>query len=313
MFTNIIVGVDGHPGGRDAIALAGQLMDPGGQLSLANIHHYDESLSSAIATSDLVDELHRKSVQLLERERRAAGIDARLLSEPAPCTGAGLHKLIDTQHADLLVLGSCHRGFVGRIFLGDDTRGALDGAACTVAVAPGGYANSGRHDAIAVIGVGYDGSPESEQALALARQLAAAYGARIQALMVMGIPPTVYMQAEPLGFGQAAPFASLDTLDAMLGSANEQIAALADVEGHAVWGLPSEELTAFSGEVDLLVLGSRQYGPLQRLMLGSTSKHLLRSARCPVLLPTRARVTAESAPAEEEDLIVREDLESAPL
>lgn len=313
MFANIIVGVDGRPSGRDAIALARQLVEPDGRLSLANIHHYEDADSSATAASDSADQLHRRSVELLEQERRAAGIDARLLSQPASSTGAGLHQLIDTQRADLLVLGSCHRGFVGRIFLGDDTRGALDGAACTVAVAPGGYAQSGKHDAIAVIGVGYDGSPESEQALALARLLAAAHGARIQALMVMGVPPSVYMQAEPLGFGQTAPFASMDTFDAVLASANEQIAALQDVEGHAVWGLPGEELAAFSGQVDLLVVGSRQYGPLRRLMLGSTSKHLLRSARCPVLLPTRANVTSESALADEEDIVVREDLESASL
>ncbi|HEY7933330.1 MAG TPA: universal stress protein [Solirubrobacteraceae bacterium] len=313
MFANVIVGVDGQPSGHDAIVLAAQLMDPDGQLSLANIHHYDEAISSALGTDQLTSKLHLKSMELLEHERTAASIDALLLSEPAPSTGAGLHHLIETHHADLLVIGSCRRGFIGRIFLGDDTRAALSGAACAVAVAPSGYAHSVESDQIAVIGVGYDGSAESDQALALARSLARMHGARIQALMVMGIPPSACMQPEPLGFGLTAPFASLETLDAVLDCAKEQMDALQEVEGHAVWGLAGEELAAFSGQVDLLVVGSRQYGPLQRLMLGSASKHLVRTARCPLLLAVRTDVISQSTAADEEDIIVREDLESAPL
>jgi nucleotide-binding universal stress UspA family protein len=36
--------------------------------------------------------------------------------------------------------------------------------------------------------------------------------------------------------------------------------------------------------VDLLVCGSRGYGPVRTLMLGSTSHALVREAACPVLV-----------------------------
>ena len=53
--------------------------------------------------------------------------------------------------------------------------------------------------------------------------------------------------------------------------------------GHA-----GEELARFSGEVDVLVVGSRGYGPIRSLMLGSTAVHLASSAQCPLLVLPRA-------------------------
>jgi len=37
VFSNVLVGVDGRQGGRDAIALAKQLAAPDGQIALAHI------------------------------------------------------------------------------------------------------------------------------------------------------------------------------------------------------------------------------------------------------------------------------------
>jgi len=59
------------------------------------------------------------------------------------------------------------------------------------------------------------------------------------------------------------------------------------VEGHAVYGLAGEELAAFGDQVDILVVGSRGYGPVKRLVLGSTSDYLERHARCSLLVLPR--------------------------
>jgi nucleotide-binding universal stress UspA family protein len=64
--------------------------------------------------------------------------------------------------------------------------------------------------------------------------------------------------------------------------------ALADVEGRAVYGLAGEELAAFGDQVDILVAGSRGYGPVKRLVLGSTSDYLQRHARCSLLVLPRS-------------------------
>jgi hypothetical protein len=38
MFTNVIVGIDGHSGGRDAIALAGRLAEHVGYVTVAHVY-----------------------------------------------------------------------------------------------------------------------------------------------------------------------------------------------------------------------------------------------------------------------------------
>jgi nucleotide-binding universal stress UspA family protein len=71
---------------------------------------------------------------------------------------------------------------------------------------------------------------------------------------------------------------------------------LPDVEGHAVYGIAGEELAAFGDQVDILVVGSRDYGPVKRLVLGSTSDYLERHARCALLvLPRRSTAPGEDS------------------
>jgi nucleotide-binding universal stress UspA family protein len=274
MFNNVLVGVDGRAYGRDAIALAARLKDPGGKLTFAFVQ--GGSLAEDLEDAD----------KLLEGERRAADLDADLISVVAVSPGRGLHKQAEKQNADLLVVGSCSHSAFGRAMLGDDTRAALNGASCAVAIASSGLAERG--EPIARIGVAYNGSPESEAALALARELAARTGASVHALEVVSIPSVAYT-------GIVAP-ALGDTIDTMLNEATGRLERLSGVEGRAAFGLIGEELAAFGEELDLLVVGSRGYGPAKRLVLGSTSNYLERHARCPLLVLPRGARAATSAP-----------------
>jgi nucleotide-binding universal stress UspA family protein len=85
----------------------------------------------------------------------------------------------------------------------------------------------------------------------------------------------------------------------LLEDARGRIAALGDVEPRAVYGQPAEELALYSASLDLLIVGSRGYGPIGRLIHGSTSQQLAHSARCPLLVLTRAaRAIQTDEPAE---------------
>jgi nucleotide-binding universal stress UspA family protein len=76
---------------------------------------------------------------------------------------------------------------------------------------------------------------------------------------------------------------------------------LPDVDAHAVYGLTGEELAAFGQEMDILIVGSRGYGPMRRLVLGSTSDYLERNARCSLLvLPRVATGSGEDSEASSE-------------
>jgi nucleotide-binding universal stress UspA family protein len=276
MFENVLVGVDGSANGRDAIALASRLADPGGKLTLANVHAGETHPLHTIEPGLLAEE-RDASLRLLEGERAEAGVEAEILGLVASSPGAGLHRQAEKQDADLLVVGSCSRGAFGRVMLGDDTRAALNGSPCAVAIAARGYASHPKP--IARVGVAYNGSPESERALAKAREVAEPMRAQIEVLEVVAIPSYAFT-------GLMAP-AIGDSIDLMLTEANARLAKLPDVAGRAVYGLAGEELAAFSKDVDLLVVGSRSYGPVKRLVLGSTSEYLERHARSSLLVLPR--------------------------
>jgi nucleotide-binding universal stress UspA family protein len=299
-FAKVIVGVDGRTGGRDAIALARMLVGAGGRLLLANVHTGDAIDPGELAAASQAAGLavgppssdagagslpggRSEAERLLEQERTQADVDAESVPVAASSIGRGLHQLAEGEQAELVVVGSSHRGFLGRVFIGDDTRAALNGSPCAIAVAPLGYAQglAGLRE----IGVGYDGSPESDAALALAKQLGREHGGKVTALRVVQILSSAYA-----GFGGVAWG---DALETVLNEAKEHMEALTDVRGEAKLGVPGEELAEFGERVDLLVVGSRAYGPLRRLMLGSTSQYLAAHARCPLLVLPRTSVGSD--------------------
>jgi len=166
MFEQIVVGVDEHEGGRDAIALAKRLLARDGELTLAHVRAHDgdgyRGPSAAYEASGWAS-----AAELLEKVRDEAGVEAHLRWPVSASVGRGLHELCELIGADLLAMGSSRRGMLGRVLLSDDTQAALDGAPCAIAIAPTCY--SREPVAMREIGVGYDGSPESEHALELAR------------------------------------------------------------------------------------------------------------------------------------------------
>jgi len=286
MFNNVIVGVDGREGGRDALALAKVLRRQHGEITLAHVHPGDSfTWRGSTPAYELVEEADSRA--LLEREESEAGVTVHTRMHAASSVGRGLHELAEEIGADLIVVGSSHSGLLGRVLLHDHTREALGGAPCAVATAPAGY--SRQATVPREVGVGYDGSRESEHAVGVARRLADELGATLSGLQAVFLP--AYMTA-------GASFPDQESIDAMLEGARERVEALGDIEARAAFGLPVEELAVFSGSLDLLVIGSRSYGPLGRLVHGSTARALARSARCPLLvLPRGAGQDAESSSA----------------
>jgi len=53
---------------------------------------------------------------------------------------------------------------------------------------------------------------------------------------------------------------------------------------------------------DVLVIGSRSFGPVGRFVHGSVAQRLARSARCPLLVLNRAAREAEGFGADEDEL-----------
>ncbi len=286
MFRHVFVGVDGRPAGRDAVALAQQLSAPDTPPTLVHIRE----LVPVGGSSQAYDaRAAQESTRILEHEWAATGARGGRISVTASSVGRGLHSLAERDGADLIVVGSCHRGFAGRVLVGNDTRRALNGASCAVAVAPVDHAQ--RSPTITTIGVGYDGSTESRDALALARELAAQHHAAVRILHVVPIPTSPYS-----GYTGTA---LADRLEATVAAATDELSRLG-VDGEARIGGVGEELAAFASTVDILVIGSRGYGALRRLMLGSTAHYLTGHARCAVVVLPRGVSDDSEHPSSED-------------
>lgn len=135
---------------------------------------------------------------------------------------------------------------------------------------------------IATIGVGYNGSRRSMQALAVGRELAAAHGARLRVMEVVCPARSTY--------GPRAGAELSARVDALLRQARERLAGLEGVDACAVYGIAVDELAAFGEEVDLLVVGMGSHIAAGRLLVSaSTSEYLQRHASCPVLVVPRGR------------------------
>jgi nucleotide-binding universal stress UspA family protein len=290
MFHNVLVGVDEQPGGRDAITLGKDLLAEDGELTFAHVH-LGEAKPTRGTSPAFEAAQQERSRQLLEAARAETGVDAQFAWVGRPSVGRGLHELAERRGADLLVVGSTSRGLFGRVLIGDDTRDALNGAPCAVAVAPAGYSERTLH--WREIGVGYDGSPESEHALAIARRFASELGAKVSAFEAVSLPRYLL---------SGGPDPVDKSIAEFVDEARDRIAVLGDVEPHAAYGAAAEELALYGASVDLLIVGSRGYGPIGRLVHGSTSQRLAHIARCPLLVLPRAAESAQDPDTAEAEL-----------
>jgi nucleotide-binding universal stress UspA family protein len=286
----VLVGFDGSEGARDAIALTRvfctgdqdaallvSVLPHGGPLPVAyRLLGYEESEDS----KRLVDEA-RTDLHDLEIETRTytGGSPAFVLSD-----------LAEEEQVDLIVIGSPHRGAIGRALIGSVAEGLLHGATIPTVAAPRGYAQA-VHSGFNVIGVAYDGSPESKLALVYAQGLAVQSGATIRILSVQepiaAMPGAVGYTPPPQIDPQELIDEALETIDVELEAVGYRLV------GPIAAGLAG----ACEDGVDILIAGSRGYGPAGRVLLGSVSTQLIHKAPCPVLVVPRGKKSNEGHPA----------------
>jgi nucleotide-binding universal stress UspA family protein len=250
MFRKTIVAVDGEAGGFDASALARTLAPPTAEVVACRVVARDDAPQGVADAGD--DEAVTAARRVIDASPRLSSTGVLV---HARSVAGGLHRLAEEQSADLIVVGSHHRGGTARLWSGDRTRATLRDAPCAVAVAPRDFAEDPRA-LIRSIGVGYDETEEAQRALAMGRALAWDTGAELQALEVV---PATNWQTPDSGAGWKAA------------AAGERLVALEGVTGVVVEGDVHGHLAHFAREVDVLILGSHHHGALRRLVLGDTA------------------------------------------
>jgi nucleotide-binding universal stress UspA family protein len=284
MFERIVVGFDESDGSRDALVLGKALADRvNAKLVVAGVvpSPAGGSLMPALpadAFTNLAAQV-RKGVEAAASEY---GAEAEIVE--ASSAARGLEELTERIEGDLLVLGSA-RTSGGTARAGHKARVLMQGSRCAVALAPVGYRNSDPN--LTTIGAAVEGSRESGHALEAAAEIAGEGTVRVMSVA------TDF--AETWGFWGAA-YALSELADASK-EATEKIlekaaAAIPDRTGKEtvmLEGVAADQLRYQSEGLDLLCVGSRGYGPVLRVLLGSVSSDLLKEVACPILVVPRGQ------------------------
>jgi nucleotide-binding universal stress UspA family protein len=288
--STIVIGVDATERSEDAIAFGSRLAHASGaNVVVASAYPYSDVPSRAAnAAYRRVLAEDAKTVARAMRERLDPApkerAQIRVMANPSPAHA--LHDLAAAERASLLIVGSTHTGTTGRVLPGGTGERLLHGSPCAVAVVPKDYRT--RPDtAIRRIGVAYNASEEATAAVTAAVELARALEAE---LMVIGVVSAESYGSPALMGGPSQGTLRRDIERHVQEGLNEVVASLPpgiDAKTVRLTGPPAEMLADCSAKLDLLLTGSRGYGPLRSVLVGGVSGRLMRSAHCPVIIVPR--------------------------
>jgi len=274
----LLVGFDGSDGGRDALELARALAPAEARVLVVAVIPYGPL---PVDFSALEEGAAREAEPLFEEAREHLdGLEVECRAFGGGSAAQVITDIAEAEEIEMIVVGSPHRGAIGRALIGSVAESLLHGAPCAVVVSPRGYAAK-RHDPFRHIAVAYDGTPESKAALGRAEALATLTGAGIEILTVVAPP-----MAMPgmIGYVPVDP----PDPDRIVTEAIHSVDGGLTASGRRLDGPPARTLAeACEDGTDLLVAGSRGYGPVTRVLLGSVSTQLIHLAPSPVLVVPR--------------------------
>ena len=292
--STILIGVDASERSEDAVAFARQLADASGaHVVIANAYPYSD-LPSRASNTAYREALRDSSLELVRELRtRLEGLPEKqstikITANTSPAHA--LHAMADVEDASLLVVGSSHTGRARRVLPGSTGERLIHGSPCSVAVVPKDYRK--HAEPIQRVGAAYNGSPEAREAVFSAARLARVLGAE---LVVIGVADATTYGTPAMMGGPSVASLRVDvdrhvqeSLDALLGELPDDIKKTSK----RLTGDPAELLASYSEHVDLLVMGSRGYGPLHSALAGGVSGRVMRNAHCPVIIVPRGVETA---------------------
>jgi nucleotide-binding universal stress UspA family protein len=237
-------------------------------------------------------------LEQLEHDLAQEGIAAQCRALTGTSVAHALQEAAEAENAAVLVVGSTGRGAVGRTLPGSTAERLLPGSPCPVAVVPRRWTRDGG---LETIGVAFVDTPEGREALRSAYALAHRARARLRVLTVVRVTLSMYAETEAQTAGRRAKYLQ-DVLGehelAAVQAARRAVAELGgddDVEVDAFTGDPADVLVRLSEHLDLLVCGSRGYGPARAVLLGGVSRRIVAEARCPVVvLPRGVKAALEA-------------------
>lgn len=290
MLNTILVGVDGRPGGDDALALARRLsqLDDGDVVVTSTT----ESAGGQGLHTSPNDEAAARHAIARARSHVAEEANVTFRDSEAPTPAAALLGLAREVEADVVVVGASHRAPVGRVLGGSVLTELLRGDV-PVAVAPKGFAQEPA-SAWNVVAVAVDDSDASDAAVRVAAGLAKVVEEPPGEIDVVAVDPRPLLETFP----DAEPVEADDDrrarFDAIIARAAAMLPAEVQVRETHAYGLPEQALADVSRARDVLVCGAHGRGTLGRLLFGSVSEAVAATAACPLIIVPAAADRAAS-------------------
>ena len=282
----VLVATDGSPAARAAVESAVVFPWPPGSTGHGIVARHTPVLTDATpAVWEALLEVGRAEARRAEQRLRRRWPDADVVvtdTPPVPGILARARKL----RARAIVLGSRGLGAVGRLLLGSVSRAVVRKAPCAVLVVRG----STRAPRRFLIGV--DGSPHARDAVAFIAGLEPPRGGRAR---LLGVVESVRLPSTGLVPARVRAMVTREAANLereQVAAARRQLEAARARLARAGWrvktevrmGRPLEELLAAATDADVLVVGARGVGAVERLVLGSVAEGAVSRAPVPVLV-----------------------------
>jgi nucleotide-binding universal stress UspA family protein len=285
----IVVGYEGGGTGHDAIVFANRwaaaTRDP---VNVVTVHPGAAPVGAGRVDAEWVAYERDEADRLLSEAQTlvADGVEATYLRVDAGSAAHGLSDIVeprDGEGVSMLVLGSRRTRGMRRTYPGSTADRLLHGAAAPIAVVPWGYADT-EDRRLGKVAVAFVDTPEGrvafEHAVLIALHLKAS-------LTVLGVVPDTRVVP---GLGESRLFEGetrrgyQDSVDAAVASAPDGL----EVTGRLLPGPVVDALSDLSyDDCDVLVCGSRGYGPVRRVLLGGVSSRVVRHSKVPVIVIPR--------------------------
>jgi nucleotide-binding universal stress UspA family protein len=283
----VLAGVDGSAESIDAMALAMALAPLlGAKASAAYVHPLGESeraVSNPLYRNALDEMAGFVRVHMGPRGAPLDEPPLTVVEERSPARG--LAHEARRRRSPLIAVGASHRSQLGRALFGGTAERLLSGSPSPVAVAPRGYANHVAR--LGTIGCAFDGSAEARAALTWAKALARAARCNLRIVTVHKPQLAAIPAYHGLPMVATNEAAQRELRRRLVVAIREVEADGVGVEGLMLEGRPASLLEEQSTDLDLLVTGSRGYGPSRAVLLGSVSRALVRNASCPIVVMPR--------------------------
>lgn len=288
MASRVVIGYDGSEASKDAVAFGLTWCRSTGDVPIvATVYPEEHPLGIGQVDAEWTAYV-REQAQIIQDKARASVGDAALYRNVASTSAAhGLADLAEDVEAVMVIMGTAEEIGAARALLGSSTERLLHGATVPVTVVPPGWRTSAP-DQISRVGVAYIDTRDGREALRVAVRVAQRIPAQLTLYSVLGQSSERYSYL----VGRTDEEAFLDKARDSFGKAMEFAAAGVppELEPRTVIleGAVVDSLAALGpDDVDVLVCGSRGYGPVRRVLLGGVSSRLIRHAQLPVAVVPR--------------------------